>query len=57
MNKEEIVAILESEAEKCGRFAKECHNKEDYDLASYWVGKRRGFLDSVKYIKRLEAKE
>ena len=52
---EEIIAVLEREAEKCQHFAEDCHrNRKDDDLAHYWLGKRRGILDSVKYIKRLE---
>lgn len=54
---EEIIAVLEKEAEKCQSFADECHNRGDDDLARYWIGKRRGILDSVKYIMRLEVTE
>lgn len=57
MTPEEIIGILEGEAEKCNRFAAECRNRKDDDLGIYWVGKRRGFLDAVKYVKRLEAME
>lgn len=58
MNADEIITILEKEAEKCQSFADECKRKgRDDDFTFYWVGKRRGILDSVKYIKRLEAKE
>ena len=54
----EVIAILEKEADKCQRFAEEQHrNGDDHDLVHYWIGKRRGFLDSVKYVKRLEADE
>lgn len=58
MNTDEIITILEKEAEKCQSFADECERKgSDDDSIFYWVGKRRGFLDSLKYIKRLEAEE
>ena len=55
---EEIIAVLEKEAEKCQSFAEEQHrNGDDHDLVHYWIGKRRGLLDAVKYIKRLEVGE
>ena len=58
MKKEEVRSILLKEADKCQRFADECHRKrngcDDYDdLSHYWIGKRRGFLDAVKYLDRI----
>lgn len=59
MRKEEVRSILLKEAEKCGGFADNWKNGErkDEDVVMYWVGKRRGFLDAVKYLDRLEGEE
>lgn len=58
MMPEEIIAVLEREAEKYQHFAEDCQrNRKDDGLALYWLGRRRGIMDSVKYIKRLEEKE
>ena len=54
MKKSEVRGILLKEAEKCQRFAEEQHrNGDDHDLVHYWIGKRRGFLDAVKYLDRI----
>lgn len=57
MKAEEVRSILGKEADKYRGFADECNNRGDRDLALYWWGKRRGVLDALKYLDRMEASE
>lgn len=57
MKAEEVRSILRKEADKYRYFADECRDRGDRDLALYWWGKRRGMLDALKYLDRMEAEE
>lgn len=55
MKLEDVVSVLQREADNCQRYADnwKTQKTQDEDVMMYWIGKRRGMLDALKYLGRM----